>query len=114
MAHVTVSNYFDHVTSLLSDYKNPAKQKYRIYLAHDHNIVSGAYLLGVKPLKHYPYLSNIRFELFENAESAEPLVQTSLNREPVQILNKTLVPLNEFVGYIKKVLDLANANKITS
>ncbi|NRA73650.1 MAG: histidine-type phosphatase [Rickettsiales bacterium] len=89
-----------HVANLLKT--KQYNKKYFLYAAHDTNILTAMPLLNYKLKKTPSYLSNLRFEVFQNTKNGNLFVKTSLDNKDIKVCKSSYVcPLEEFVTTLK-------------
>jgi len=86
------------LTTMADKIRNKMPLKYMLFSAHDINILCILSLLDL-PLDTSPYLSNIRFELFEQG-SAKFFVRILYRNSPLKVVSEEFCPFEQWKALI--------------
>lgn len=88
-----------HISDMLSSHPN---HKYALYVAHDANIRAITHLLDARLKNIPPYLSDLRFEIFQNAQG-QALVRVSLDGRVIKVCSESdYCPLEKFEKQVRE------------
>ncbi|NRA73649.1 MAG: histidine-type phosphatase [Rickettsiales bacterium] len=88
-------NFIIHVMDIL---QSQSTQKYFLFAGHDNNIITLTSLLGYDLKNKPPYLSNLKFEVFQNEHNKNLFIKTSLDGRIIKVCKSiNICPLKEFI-----------------
>lgn len=95
--------YSQDLVSYVADVvENRASQpKYILYAAHDTSILGATFLLNTPATYNPPFLSNLRFEIFQDTKTNETFVKTSLDGKTFKVCSTELCPADDFVKTLR-------------